>query len=311
MNEQDPMAARVRQMVNTEMAGLAVPEPDVQAIRMKAERLPRGRSKRLGWIAAALAAVLTAGITLPIGSLAQNFLNIFQPTQFVAVPITKGELATLPRLSNLGTGSRQGPPTIGAVSSASQASALIGFPAQLPQWLPKSLTAMTPVMSVVQEGTLTYTFKSSIASPTVAGSTLVMQIPPALMVLYGGPSAQSLSTASSVPPLALVEVRAPVLKSTGANVAEIENFLLAQPGVSPSLRAALTAIGDPTSTLPIPIPTGAVSSQTVLVQGNNGLVLQGERESALIWRQGSEVFALAGPGLTSATLVQIGDHLQP
>lgn len=311
MRPEDELEARIAASVERQSKGVAVPPFDYDSVSARARRPQRQPVQRLRWIAATAAAALLAGLTLPIGSYAQSFLNIFQPEQFVAVPITQGELATLPSMSGLGSASRSGPPTIGSVSSTSQASGIVGFAAEQPGWLPAAMQQMQPTMAVVQEGTLTYTFKSPSLPAALQGSVLTMQVPPAFLMVYG-PSLQSLTngTATTPPSLTVAEMRAPVLQSSGATVQEIENTLLSQPGVSPTLRSEIEALGNSATTLPIPVPSGSgTSSQQVMVQGAQGLLLQRQGHAVLIWRKGSEIFAIYGPQ-SAKTLVAIANRLQ-
>ncbi len=71
---------------------------------------------------------------------------------------------------------------------------------------------------------------------------------------------------------------------------------MAQPGVSPELAAEIRAIGDPASTLPIPVISGAMTSQTVSIDGVPGVVTGDSTGlgSAVIWEKGGVVYAVGG-----------------
>ena len=95
---------------------------------------------------------------------------------------------------------------------------------------------------------------------------------------------------------AVAEMKAPQVSSTGASVADIKSALLAQPGLSPAVRAAISSIDDPKGNLPIPIPAGYVNSHSVKVQGVNGTAFGDNTGlgSAVIWIKNGRVYGVAG-----------------
>ena len=99
---------------------------------------------------------------------------------------------------------------------------------------------------------------------------------------------------SELPQLAVAEVQGPTVSSSGADLATLEIYLLSQPGISPELAAQIRSIGDPSSTLPIPVPAGANSS-TVDVNGHAAVVLTaGSEGTAVIWAENGRSFAVLG-----------------
>ncbi len=100
--------------------------------------------------------------------------------------------------------------------------------------------------------------------------------------------------ASELPQLAVAEVQGPTVSSSGADLATLESYLLSQPGISAQLAAQVRAIGDPSSTLPIPVPAGAQSS-TVDVDGHAAVVLAaGSEGTGVIWAESGRLFAVLG-----------------
>ena len=84
------------------------------------------------------------------------------------------------------------------------------------------------------------------------------------------------------------------MSSSGADLATLESYLLSQPGISPELAAQIRAIGDPSSTLPIPVPAGTNSS-TVDVDGHAAVALAAASEgTAVIWAENGRLFAVLG-----------------
>jgi len=112
--------------------------------------------------------------------------------------------------------------------------------------------------------------------------------------------------------LVVVQAPAPRVYSTGASVREIVDYLLAQPGISANLAAQVRAIGDPSTTLPVPIPMSRAAAQPVLVQGVQGLAVGDETGvgGGVIWQRGGMVYAVAGP-LRESDLLAVANSLSP
>jgi hypothetical protein len=102
---------------------------------------------------------------------------------------------------------------------------------------------------------------------------------------------------SNLPPvLGVAAARAPVVTTTnGVTAKQLEDYLLAQPGISSQLADQIRAIGDPTTTLPIPIPEG-VSSKEVTVQGVKGTLIGDNTGlgAGVIWIKNGVVYAVVG-----------------
>jgi hypothetical protein len=96
--------------------------------------------------------------------------------------------------------------------------------------------------------------------------------------------------------LVIGQSTAPVVTSSGVSATDLETYLLAQPGISPDLANAIRAIGDPTSTLPIPIPISKATSHTVQVQGVSGVSVADSTGlgGGIIWVKNGIVYGVAG-----------------
>ena len=105
--------------------------------------------------------------------------------------------------------------------------------------------------------------------------------------------------------------KAPTVGSDGASVTEIQSYLLAQPGISPALAAQIRAIGDPSSTLPIPIPVGQAAAKNVSVHGVSGLFVGDSTGlgSAVLWQQNGLVYVVGGT-LTEAEVLAVANSLR-
>jgi hypothetical protein len=107
-----------------------------------------------------------------------------------------------------------------------------------------------------------------------------------------------------------MQAPAPSVASTGASVHQILDYLLAQPGISPSLVSEIKAIGDPTSTLPIPVPIDLATAQTVSINGATGLAIGDSTfvGSGVVWEQDGMVYGVAG-GMPESDILAIARSL--
>ena len=301
----------------------------------------------VGGVIAAAALVGALALT-PVGSLAQSFITIFEPQQVAAVPVTPGEMQSLPDLRDYGTMTQRTRPAAQQVASAAAAAAASGLlvptPASLPAGVPTDVT-----YTVLSQGTASFTFSAAKAQAAAAatgktlppmpagldGSTLQATIGPAVVATYGGTvgisggdttprgrhaGIKGVAVATGraaaqregdIPSLVVAEAAQPRITSTGATAQEIEDYLLEQPGVSPQLAAEIKAIGDPTTALPIPIPMERATAQTVQVQGTSGLAVGDNTGigSGVIWEKDGVVYGVAG-ALPESQILAIADSLQ-
>ena len=299
-------------------------------------------------LAGAAAAAVIAGVLVltPVGSYAQDFLTIFQPTQIAAVPVTISEMQSLPGLQNYGSFSHSPRAKSTVVASAAAASTASGMtvltPATLPSGVPSTVT-----YAIEPGGSAAFTFSSAKAAQAAAakgekppampanidGTTLQVSTGPVVAAVYGDPKlANQLQTAQSksdaprgvatetnptaspdatnLPPLIVVQTTVPTVRSTGASARELEDYLLAQPGISPELAATIRAIGDPSSTLPIPIPVSKAVSHSVTVQGVTGLAVADSTGlgGGVVWEKGNVIYAVAG-SLNESDLLAVANSL--
>ncbi len=279
---------------------------------------PRGARRRFSTaVSLAVAAMLVLGLALtPAGSLAQSFFTIFQARNFAIVSVSMSDLKALPNLSHYGTmvAPRSGHPLTAA--SASQAATLsheaVLVPGSLPADVPSSVT-----YSIMGPSTASFTFSAARARETAAkagkalppmpssldGSTLQVTIGPVVAAVYH-------DARSAIPVLVVAQGPAHIITSTGASERTILAYLLAQPGISPALASSLRAIGDPATTLPIPIPVDLAHGTTIRVRGTAGVVIGDNTGlgSAVVWRSDGLVHAVAGT-LSQDEVVAIANGL--
>ena len=299
---------------------VSVPDADEQALarlrqrvaegaRPVADNLPTpGTPRRRRWALAAVAVpVVIAGLV--VSANAAGWLSIFSPTQVAPVTLTAGQLNGLPDLSAYG---RMQTTNLEPqrVAGPAQAAASSGLHLLLPGALPADVPA-NPHWEVVGHGSATFTLdaaaaaaaatKAGHAPPDIPGSlngtTVTVDAGPAVLAVYGASPVTSTAAADSAPPtLVIAQGVRPTASTNGATLQQLEDFLVAQPGVSPQLAAEIRAIGDPASTLPIPVISGVMTSQTITIDGVQGVVTGDSTGlgSAVIWEKDGVVYAVGG-----------------
>jgi len=282
-------------------------------------RLPilKPSSQRMVLVLAAvfvLAAVITASA---------NVSQIFAPKTVTPVPVTVAELESLPDLSAYGTITWSKAPQPSLVPDAATAASIAGFPAPKAGSLPDSVSK-TVSYAAMPQAVGVFTFSAAKAQAAAAakgktlpampagmdGSTLTLTMGPAIVEIFGElPKSTDKTSHLNLPQLIIAESRTPSVTSSGVTVKELENYLLAQPGISPQLAADIRAIGDPTTTLPIPVPVQYATSSKVTVQGVDGVALGDNTGvgAAVIWIK-NDVFFVGG-SLKQSDILSIADGL--
>jgi hypothetical protein len=281
----------------------------------------RATSRWLRGLAAAAGVALVAS-ALAVSGVAGSILQIFEPKSVVAVPVTQGDLTYLGQacsglnlqecLGAYGTFVWTTPPQPKEVTTRVQASAEAGFGALAPASLPSGVSG-TPRYGVINRSSATFTFSADSTRQAAArqnrtapplpanidGSKLFITGGPAVVQVWGAPTAPPTATGGSypdVPTLIVGQAKAPTVSSDGVTVDELRGYLLSQPGISPQLAAAIRAIGDPSSTLPVPVPAELAISHPVTVQGVQGLYVGDNTgiASAVIWQKDGMMFEVIG-----------------
>ncbi|MGH2458329.1 MAG: anti-sigma factor family protein [Chloroflexota bacterium] len=303
-------------------------------------RLGGGRVSKPLWGAVAAAALAGALVLTPVGSYAQGFITIFQPKQIAAVPVSLDEMQSLPDLADYGTITQPAHQKSQHVSSPAAASAAAKMQVLVPGALPSGVPA-TATYEVIPGASGSFTFSAAKARAAAAakgktlptmpanidGSSIQITTGPAVITAYvdqqkvaqaetearqsKDESMNAAQVATTVGPMLIVgQTTAPEVKSTGVSASELESYLLAQPGISPDLANAIKSIGDPSSTLPIPIPVSKASSHSVQVQGVTGLAVADSTGlgGGIIWQKGGMVYGVAGT-LTENQLIAVANSL--
>jgi hypothetical protein len=325
-----------------------VPEPDaaaaLRAVRTRLDHAPGGAGVLARWrsgrtaptwaarrwrtplVAAGAVAAMVAGTA---GAAAGGWLTIFEARQVRGITVAPADLSGLPDLSAFGrvSGVRDVVPR--EVATIADAERESGLRLALPDRLPAGVSPDQVTYLVVDHSSAGFTFAERQAAQWAAahgqtlppmprgldGSTIGVDLGPGMAAIYGeavvlqpdggGAAARR---GAALPALVIGAVHAPVVHSSGASLATVEGYLLHLPGVPTSLAAQIRAIGDPASTLPIPVP--AVDGHDVVVQGVHGVAVGDETGigSLVIWERGSVVYGAAGT-LPLSRLVALADAL--
>lgn len=255
-------------------------------------------------LAVVVAAAVLAGFTA--SGLVQSLIKVFEPTTVAPVSVSPSDLLNVGAVLDYGTIKwLPAPPTAQPVTDAASAASLSGLPVLLPSSLPTGVNGSV-TYGVISKATGALTFDSARLRASaqqqhvnvgpmpasIDGSTLYVTGGPALLELWGLPSASGAT--SELPVLVIAQTRVPTVYSTGASAAQLEDYLLSQPGVPPDFAAQVRAIKDPTSTLPIPIPQGLASTSTVKVNGVNGLMVSAGFVAGVVWVKDGVIYAVGG-----------------
>ncbi len=126
---------------------------------------------------------------------------------------------------------------------------------------------------------------------SIDGSTLIVNGGPALIEVWGlGGTTETMN----VPTLVIAQTRVPTVDSTGASTAQLEDYLLSQPGVPPELAAQVKAIKDPSTTLPIPIPKGLATTESTQVNGTPAVLIKAVLGAGVVWVKNGVIYAVGG-----------------
>jgi len=270
----------------------------------------------------AAAAVIVA---LVVTGVAQDALNFFHPTSVQVVPVNVADLQSLSGLGEYGTFTWVTEPKPQLVTSAAEAATVSGLHVPATGTLPAGVsTTVTYAAMPMAVGAFTFDAAKAAAAAAKAGkampampsgmdgSRLTVTVGPAVVEIFGNLNAGAASdtTKLNLPQLVIGASTAPVVTSSGVTAQQLEDYLLAQPGVSKELAAAIRAIKDPSTTLPIPIPIEYATSKSVQVQGVTGVALGDNTGvgAAVIWIKSNTVYGVAGT-LKQSEILDVANHL--
>jgi hypothetical protein len=257
-----------------------------------------------------------------------NILPLFQPKTVQPVPVTFADLQALEQLSAYGTLTWSTQPKPQIVLTAADAKAISGLDVPVVSKLPAGVSS-TVTYAAMPGAVAVFTFDAKKAADAAAatgkslpklpggmdGAKLTVTVGPAVVEVFGDMSATSGSGSSSqninLPQLIVAKSAVPMVSSTQVTAKQLEAYILSVPGLSPELAAAIRSIGDPATTLPIPVPVEYATSSKVSINGDPGVALGDNTGlgSGVIWIHKTNVFVVAG-SLKQSAAVDIARNLK-
>jgi hypothetical protein len=289
-------------------------------------------------LAVAVTAAMVFVVFMSLSAMGINFLTIFEPQQFQPIGVSlrdRQAMRYLPPLEAYGTLRELARPQTVYVPNAQQASALARMPVRLPQVIPPGVTGAVR-FAVSSPGVAMFTFSAAKARaaalaahrplpampPGLDGGTLQVSAGPVVLMTFGGQPLDSAARAQAarrtreerradLPDLMIAQAPMPRVLSTGVSARQIEGYLLNMPGVPPGLAAQIVRIGDPETTLPIPVPIDRARAQPVIVQGVRGLAVGDNTGvgAGVIWERDGFIYGVAG-SLTETDILAIANSLR-
>jgi hypothetical protein len=295
---------------------------------VSSQESPRARFPRSIALGTAALAALALIVAQPARSVALGFLETFEAQRVVPLALTPDDLRQLkflPNLKEYGTSrtvshaGRSLETTDFAVAARSS-----GLPLRAPSYLPAGVTPTTQnVVLPISVGAFTFDRRKAAATAHahgyvlapmpvgLDGSTLQISFGPTVVTVVGDDA--SVGTASENRAHAhggivvsnfsvkhnnvfILQSATPKIASTGVSAATIESYVLAQPGISPRLAAAIQALGNPATTLPIPIPLGQAYESAVTIHGVPAVAIGDNTGigSVVVWQERGLITAVGG-----------------
>ncbi len=262
---------------------------------------------------------------------ADTVIKIFEPQRVATVRVDASQLRGIPDPSEYGTLTWVARPTWQRVTGASAAAGAAGFTPLAATWLPPDLASRRTLVdpwhyAVMSEAQATFRFDEDKARAaaakvnatlppmpaSIAQTTLTMTGGPAVMQQYDGDITSATAVdRSALPPIVIVQAKAPLVTSDGASVQELRDYALVQPGIPPSVAAQIRAIGDPVRTLLLPVGLDVGSAKQVTVRGTTGYLFSDGTGigTGLVWVENGYVFAIMA-SYSDAEVISLANGLR-
>lgn len=345
---QVPQMAEARDHLEARLALEETPQPNkIWPIRWAQSGNPRSgsnkeienmwqklftRKTRPLWALLILIVLLTASMAFsPVRAIANSFLGLFRIQHIDVIQVNPDALP-----SNLGRSSQLEAlmsqdvkhETFGkvqTVSSAEEASQLLGMPVRLPS----ELQGQPVVLQVQPASRVTFTLnseriqailneigRSDIQLPQgLDGAVVTIDIPAGLNATYGGCSPVQDGDPDMPQPMrgrnctTYIQIDSPTISAPpGLDVQKIGEAYLQVLGMSSQEASHFAENIDWTTTFVIPLPSSGVDYQDVNVDGVTGTIVQNPGSGAykaydMLWIKDGVVYALHGQG-SDATIAQ-------
>lgn len=324
-------------------AGQKDPRAAFAAFRAKHEGMES--SQRLGalsrlfaahplpaWGGAAIAGLIVVMIAFaPARSLGQRVLAMLRVERVAVVPVS---LSAMPGRNSMETVSRLlsdqvmvtlSPGKPQTATTPSQAAQLAGFHV-------RTLTGQSQPPRIAVEGERAFVMTlnrgrlqqvlSALGRPdlqlpaSIDGSTIAVHIPKSVFVEYGNCPRHTVHAGPQQAPVAdatgctrLGEVPSPVVSvPPGLDINQLAEVALEAAGMTPEEAEAFCQTIDWTSTLVVPIPSGATTSMQVSVDGAEGTLITGHPHNGrpaqydLLWVKNGIIYSIWGYGNAESAL---------
>ena len=285
------------------------PAADVDAgwRRLLAAAPPRRAAARpYRWRAALRSPVIAvAGViallTGASAAAAADWLQIFRTEQVAPITVTQADLLKLPDLSAYGTLKIEQEPHVREAPGPAEAQRLTGLTVPQVGRLPRGVTG-EPRYQVGGRVSASFTFSTAKAAAAARAAGKPLPAPPAGLDgsqfrLTAGPGLAAIwSEARGVPALAVARAVAPIGYSSGIPFATARDYLLALPGLPPSVASQLRSFTADGKTLPLVVQADRQTSYRTDVGGKPAVVLT-TRDGAMagvVWVDNGVVTAVGG-----------------
>lgn len=292
----------------------------------------------------AVFAILMSALLLllpPVRSLAGDFLGLFRVEQVKVVTFNPEDLGSLQDPGELGAFDFE-PPSALEPGTLMEAAKLVGFPLQMPSYLPPEVQG-EPSVSLFSAGEFTFipelrkinAYLELIGAQDVQlpeeldGATIVGRLPPTALVTYEYPSAQrssieegrlgSAQEGTAEKPsgtMTISQTRSPTLEidRPGIDLENIRQQILKLPMIPDDVRRQLEAVGDWRRTLVIPLPDQVGHAEPIKIRGTEGVIIEDESSSdstVLMWPEDGKVLSIvAAGGLPRETVLRVAESLE-
>jgi len=290
-------AAFVRAMLEDERVEVDVPA-GYRRVLVRAHRRALN-TRRIAYGLAAAAAVTLAFLLLPVGSYARQFLSIFEPREFVPIYLTSVDRKQMrePVIANLGrVRFVRNMSRVAMVSP--QAVADAGFQPRLP---PPTALAATAHYYFLPAGRVDLSFDRSRAAVYERRSgrrlpPMPVELNDANIRVTSGPGMVADFKRANGQMFTIVELHAPIVSSTGASMAEIENYLASLPGIPGDVSSQLESLTSPSTMFPVPLNVRSNAVSTVYVRGAKALAVGDETGlgSGILWQSRGIIYGISG-----------------
>ena len=287
-------------------------------------RMPFLRSGSRPLVLAFAAAV--AALALVVTAVAQGGFSS-TPTTVVPVPVTVADMQALSQLSDYGTVTWTTQPKLQVLTSADEAGKAAGVALPKDVALPAGVSS-TVTYVAISKGIGTFTFSADKAAAAAAkngktmpalpakmnGATVTITMGPAVGKVYGQmtqPPKGSDITQANLPQMVIGKSVSPTVTSDQISPKEFQDYLLAQPGISPELRDAIKALGSAGTAMPIPVPVQFATHENVTLTGNVQAVALGDNTglgAGVVWIKGGYVYVVGGT-IKKSDAINIANNL--